>query len=299
MLNEKNDNKKSVQTIIVTSLPYCLYRVDSRFFELGDINNTKIKFIKIETVPNRRTHFSRNIEVIRDRWGIDAHSDVEITTDRNFDIENNNEAENFALGLINDFIKRYKYFDKDAVHLVSLTHEDLIGLSITSNGQGVMSVRMSGGMTAVMPQRNEEISNKIELSLSKKEEIPLWEELLLNSEQYLYQVEYRHSILESIISLELVISAFIRKKCHEKGISTKDAKNYIKDVGLTGNIKVTLQLLLDDKELPNYEIVRKCKAGITIRNKIVHEGRKNISREEVQECLSSCKSLIQFLIPYL
>ena len=90
--------KKVSLTTIKTSLPYCLFRVDTRFFKLQDEYNSKIRFLKIETMPNRRTQSSRNIEVIRDRWGIDAHSDVEIYTDRKF--EKPEDAELFALELI-------------------------------------------------------------------------------------------------------------------------------------------------------------------------------------------------------
>jgi len=154
-------------------------------------------------------------------------------------------------------------------------------------------------MTPVMPQRNKEISDKIEQSILSKEDIPLWQELLLNSEQYLYQTEYRHSILESIIALELVVSEFIRKKCHEKGISSEDTKSYINNIGLTGNLKVTLRLLLDDKALPRQEVFDKCKASITFRNKIVHEGRKDVTQVEAQESLDYCRELIQFLLPQL
>ncbi len=293
----KKTSVKIDQTQIKTSLPYCLYRIDNRSFELGDEYNSIIKFTKVETIPNRRTQFSKNIEVVRDRWGIDAHSDVEIHTDKTFD--DNDEAEVFALKLINDLIKRYRYYDKDAVHLVSLTREDLFGLNIFSNGHGVMSISFAGGMTVVLPQRNLEISDKIQQSIAKKETIPLWEELSLNSRQYLYQVEYRHSILESIIALELVISEFIRKKCHDKGVSTAEAKNYIKDIGLTGNIKVTLKLLLENNELPDQKVIEKCKASITIRNKIVHEGRKEVSEIEAQDSLKYARILIQFLLKYL
>lgn len=154
-------------------------------------------------------------------------------------------------------------------------------------------------MTVVMPQRNKEISDKIEQSILKKEEIPLWEELLLNSEQYFYQAEYRHSILESIIALELVISEFVRKKCREQEISNEDAKRFIKDIGLTGNLKVTLKLLLKDENLPGQEVIEKCKASITFRNDIVHEGRNDISKVNAEDALKYSKKLIRFLVSFL
>lgn len=285
---------KNHQTQIKTSLPYCLYKIDNRPFKLGDGYNSTIKFHKVETIPNRRTQFSKNIEVVRDRWGIDAHSDVEISTDRTF--ANNDEAELFVLGMINDFIKRYRYHHKDAVHLVQLTKEDLFGLSIIApDGRGVMSFSFAGGMTVVMPQRNSEVSDKIEQSIINKEEIPLWEELLLNAEQYSYQSDYRHSILESVIALELVISEFIRRKCKDKDISSKATDDYIKNVGLPGNIKVTIRLLSGNNPLPEDKVFSKCKASITKRNKIVHEGLKNVFEPDANDSLKYSRIMIDFL----
>jgi len=286
--------KRANQTKIKTSLPYCLFRVDTRFFKFKDTHNSKIRFLKIETTPNRRTQSSQNIEVIRDRWGIDAHSDVEIYTDKKFDKPE--QAESFALELINDFVKRYRYYDKDAIHLVPLTREDLFGLNVLSDGHGVVSMALAGGITVVNPLRNHEISSNIEQSIDKNQEIPFWEELMLNAQQYCYQMDYRHSVLESVIAVELVVSEFIREKCREKGIKDEDANGYIRTYGLTGNVQVTLTLLLDKKSLPKVEIMETCKKSIEIRNKIVHKGKKDVTEKQAKDSIEFGKQMIEFLL---
>ena len=250
------------RTTIKTSLPYCLFGVDNRFFKLNDGLNTKVRFLKVQTTPNRRTGASKNIETIRDRWGIDAHSDVEIYTDQVF--AKLQDAEVFSLQIINDFVKRYQYFDKRAVHLVLLSQEDLFGFNLISDGSGVVSIGLAGGITVFNPLLVHEISNQIETSIIESEKIPFYEELFSNAEQYIYQLSYRHSILESVIALELVISKFILQKCSAKGIEGTDAKNYVKNVGLTGSIKVTLRLLLDDIPLPEDTVFEKCKAELSM-----------------------------------
>jgi hypothetical protein len=138
----------------------------------------------------------------------------------------------------------------------------------------------------------------VEKALLDKFELPFWEELLMDAEQYIFQTNYRHSILESVTALEYVVSKFIKKKCTDKNISENDAKGYIKDIGLTGNIKITIKLLIDD-ELPRDEVFEKCKSGITIRNKIIHEGRKEVSASCAQDTYEFSKELIEFLIPCL
>lgn len=288
---------KNEQTEIKTSLPYCLYGIDDRFFELKDNFNTKIKFIKTETKPNRRTSASFNIESIRDRWGVDAHSEVYIYTDKDFD--SSDKAEIFTLEIINSFIKRYRYFDSEAVHLITLINEDLFGFSlINKDKKGSISIALGGGIKTSNPLINYQISNAVENSIAGKEEIPLWDDLLLNAEQYLYQAEYRHSVLESVIALELVVSKVIYKFCNKKGIGESEANEYIKNIGLTGTIKITLKLLINE-ELPEEKVFEKCKGGITTRNNIVHKGYNNINKEQAEETIKYNKILISFLVELL
>ncbi len=291
-------NNLKKQTEIKTSLPYCLYKIDTRFFKFGDRFNSKIRFTKEDTTPNRRTQDSKNMEAIRDRWGIEAHSDVLILTDKLF--EESVGAEEFALDLLNNFIKLYRCYDGQAVHLVPLIKEDLFGFSVVSpDGSGVLSLALGGGIQIYDPMWTQKISDSIEKALDKKEVIPLWHELLLNAEQYLYQGDYRHSILESVIALEVVLSSFIRKMCVSKGISAKEANNFIKDVGLTGNIRVSLKLLLDPTIILGEDMLEKCKAGITIRNGIVHKGENSVGSKEANDTIINGRKLINIMLPFI
>ncbi len=283
------------RTQIRASLPYCLAKIDSRFFKLNDGDNSKIRFNKVGTFPNRRTADAKNIETIRDRWGVDSHSDAEIYTDKVF--SGLDDAQVFALRMINEFVKTYRFFDSEAVHLVPITREDLFGFDVTSDGHGMMSISFAGGIRPINPLATHQISSRVEEALAERREIAFWDELLLNSEQYIYQTDYRHSILEAVIALELVVAQFIRKISDQRGINTKDANEFIKTIGNSGNIKVTLKLLLDSSKLPDNEILEKCKAGITIRNNIVHAGLKEVNKTEAEDTLKYSKKLIEFLTP--
>lgn len=282
------------QTRIKTSLPYCLYKIDTRFFKLGDSENTKIRFTKQETTPNRRTSASKNVEAIRDRWGIEAHSDVEIYTDKVF--PQLDDARQFTVKTVNDFVKRYRYHDTQAVHLVPIIEEDLdMFNSIGPDGLGAVALSFGGGITIYNPMQTQRISDAVDKAITAKEAIPFWSELLLNAEQYLYQGERRHSVLESVIALELVLSEFLSKACAAKGISTAEADKYITDIGLTGNIKVTLRLVLDPAITLDDEVLEKCKAAITIRNAVVHKGRKEVSEIEAESTLTNIRKLIELV----
>jgi len=291
-------NPPKKQKEIRTSLPYCLYKIDTRFFKVNDSYNTKICFTKEETTPNRRTQVSRNIEAIRDRWGIEAHSDVLIFTDKIFnDLD---DAEIFALEVLNEFIKLYRYYDEQAVHLVPLIQEDFFGFRLNDpDGTGTYGISLAGGMQVHDPMRVQGISDSVEKSLIEKEVIPLWKELILNAEQCLYEGDYRHSILEGVIALEVVMSDFITKACTSKGISPEGAKEYINNVGLTGNVKVSLKLHLDSSIALEEDMLTACRSGITIRNKIVHEGRKVVTKNEAEDAITNGKKLIKILLPVI
>lgn len=281
---------------IKTALPYCLFKIDSRFFKLNDEYNTRIRFKKVKTTPNRRASESINIDTIRDRWGIDAYSDVFILTEKIF--SDTEKAIKFTLNKLNYLIRTYRFYDKTAVHLVDLNPEDLFGFDYIYKGKGVCRMNLAGGIAQSDFLLNYQISNEIEKSLLDKFELPFWEELLMDSEQYIFQTNYRHSVLESVIALEYVVSKFIKKKCSEKDISKNDAQEFITKIGIAGNIKTTVKLLIDDK-LPDDKVFKKCKSGITTRNNIVHNGKKDISLNEAQEVYKFSKKLIEFLFPYL
>jgi hypothetical protein len=247
-------------------------------------------------MPNRRKASSKNVETIRDRWGIDAHSEVEIQTNKDFSLEEGpHQAEIFALDIINEFIKRYRYYAPDSVHLIPLIQEDFFGFNLKIKNQICHTISLAGGIRVSNPLLTYEVSEKMEQSINDEVEIPFWNELLLNAEQFFYQAEYRHSILESVIALELVVSNFIRTLCEKKNISISDADEYIKNIGLTGNIKITLKLLLGDIKLPKEKIFEKCKSGITLRNNIVHKGQKNTTENDAKDTLDNCRLLVKFL----
>ena len=69
----------------------------------------------------------------------------------------------------------------------------------------------------------------------------------------------------------------------------------IKDVGLTGNIQVSIKLFLDSDKLPNNNTFQKCKSGITIRNAIVHKGRTQVSEQEARETFDATVEMVKAL----
>jgi hypothetical protein len=148
------------------------------------------------------------------------------------------------------------------------------------------------------PLRTEEEHTLLEKYLS--EELPLYEQFLLDARrEYLFN-NYLHSCLNSVIALEIVVSDYIRSYANIKGIEHSAIKEFIKSVGLTGNIKTTLKLISPNNiKLPPDDIFDNCKKAITTRNNIVHRGLRKIEAKELNRNLKSVQILINYLIAHI
>lgn len=289
------------QTIIKTSLPFCLYKVDDRYFQID--KQTRIRFLKNKIEPSRRTSFSQNIEFLNDRWGIDGYSNIEIETEKNIDLSSSlsNKARIFTVKIINKFISLYKYFDIDAVHLVNIVDSDLIDFFVEKNSDGKDTKRedfvimLNGGITQLNPQKVTKVSNMLESALKDGYEIPLWRELILNAEHYCYIGDYRMAILESVTALELVVSKYISGELSAAGVKDKEIKEFIKDTGVSKGLSVMVRTLVGNDKLQE-ELLEKCKNTITKRNKIIHEGRKETDYQDTKDSIIAIDQLIKFLL---
>src|SRR3989344_3424069 len=143
--------------IIKTNLPFCLYRLDERYFQID--SQTRIRFFKEKIEPSRRTSSSKNIEFLNDRWGWDGFSKVEIETEKEIDLENSTseKAQKFAIKIINEFINLYRYFDETAVHFVKLIESDLLEFSVEKDGRGMFAMPLH--MTILDPKKISAVSD--------------------------------------------------------------------------------------------------------------------------------------------
>jgi len=151
---------------IKANLPFCLYKIDGRYFQIDP--QTRLRFFKEKIEPSRRTSSSKNIEFLNDRWGIDGFSRIEIETEKDINLSGSmsDEARTFALRMINKFISLYRYFDTDAVHLVNLIESDLMDFSVEKDGRASFAIVFGGGITLLSPKRIASISSMLEKALN-------------------------------------------------------------------------------------------------------------------------------------
>src|SRR3989344_1126734 len=285
----------SLKITIKAKLPFCLYKLDERYFQIDP--QTRIRFFREKIEPSRRTSSSENIEFLNDRWGIDGFSRIEIETEKDIDLfeSMSDEARTFTLRIINKFISLYRYFDDAAVHLVNLIESDLMDFSVEKDGRASFAIGFGGGITPLNPQKIASVSSMLENAIRNGYEIPLWRELILNAEHYCYIDDFRMAILESVTALELVISKFISGELFAAGIKEKEIKEFIKETGVAKGLNVVVRLLVGKSGMPD-DLLEKCKGTITKRNKIVHEGRKETNYQSTKDSIIAIYQLIQLLL---
>lgn len=293
-----------MKSVIKTELPFCLYRLDDRTLTLGDRFNTTIRFIKQKIEPSRRTGQTINMEFVRDRWGTDACSLVEVETDKNFSdygIDSTDKAKQFVLNVINRIIELYRHLDHEAVHLDKLIKEDLWKFDLVGPDSSLhtLSIGFGGGVVPIDQNLIKSISSQLQEAIDSNYEIPFWQEQLCEANHCYFIGDNRKTVLESVIALESALSKLVRHKGGELGINADDIDRYVRDVGLSGMLTVSLKFIIGNQGGFDTETAGKCRDAIALRNKIVHGGELKISQKQAGDALGAARQMIYTILNLL
>ncbi len=155
------------------------------------------------------------------------------------------------------------------------------------------SISFGDGLTGFLPVRADEDHRRIQNLLDNG--IELSKAFLSDAKGYIYHHDSIHALLSAVIALEVKVSDTIRQIGVKKGVDLDSIKKFIHDVGLTGQIKTNLKLLAPEQTiLPSDDVFGSCKAAITIRNAILHEGRRVVDIHQVEQLLPHIEEMIQF-----
>lgn len=297
--NDPNNN----YLLIKVALPICLH-LDSRPFYIISKKGTKIEIITENYFYEKETHLGtgKNIEVLSDEFSHFRFTriSIKIPIIVNELIDNSTLLDLYRetfFDSINTFINSAR---------ISLNrhglknYHDFSGFYeiVNINKPGLLMHHVGHDITPAMPLRSDALHNRIQELMNKG--ISLHATFLSDAMRDYYYHNYTHSIINAVISLEIVLSDFIRKAALRRGIDKSSINNYIKSVGLTGNLKTTLKILIPKEiSLPDEDVFAHCKSAITLRNAIVHEGRRNIMKIDVKELIKYIKVMIIFIVKLL
>lgn len=165
-----------------------------------------------------------------------------------------------------------------------------VGIALLDTGVG--GIILGTGHPFQVEQEKMQELRKI---LENGRELDTSEIFLLNSKDACLQEDFRRAIIEAVTALETVLYRFIRMQGNKLEISKEELKNFIMDVGLTGNISVVLKMLTKDLEQIDAETIRECKGAIKIRNKILHEGLTKVGSTDTERRIISIEKMVSYL----
>lgn len=189
-------------------------------------------------------------------------------------------GDTFNNGIIQEFNDKNDFFA-----FVSQGEYDDITNQYSNIGQSQLVKKLAYGS-------NRQIAGKIRELLRKGKDLMVEEELLIRAKSYLHASNYKMSVIESAILIEMLITTKIRNYLgfsKNTGKNKKDdIENFIKDSGITN-----LLLTLFPKIKPNIpaEVLGKCTSSIKKRNKIMHAGELSVTDSQAREAVTAAESL--------
>lgn len=291
-------------------LPICLH-LDDRRFAIPFKKNSKIEIILSNFFSNKYSNLGKatNAEVDSDTFS--HYRFTRMTMKIPYFKKEIIEREDISTKYDNVFLKYYNQFidiyrivsDRSKIRNIWNTGEFLQPIIVEASEEinpeqfGVASFSFGDGkLVGAKPLRSNEEHIKIQVLLDNPPY--LYQNFIADAKRELHFGNFIQSNINVVVALEIVVSDIIKKYALEKGIEEKSIKEFIKDVGLTGNIKTTLKLILSsDKDFPENNIFQNCKAAITQRNHIVHDGLRSIAKSDLEKQFEAIEKLICYLIP--
>lgn len=291
--------------VITAVLPVCLH-LDNWVYTIPYRKETIIQIQPVDVFRAQKTYVGevKNGEVISDEYSHFRFTEVAVRIpvldERQVEIHGLYERYHEPFfDALNGFIdaarialKRYglrKYHD----------YSSFVDNVYAAIGEGNSFPTRVSGLAAwpialAKPLCSKEDHNALQQVIDRR--VPLTQSFLADARTELHYHRDVQALLNAVIALEISVSAVIRNTGETKGISAKQIEELIKDVGLSGNVKTTLKLMLpQDTSLPAEETFQKCQAAITHRNKIMHEGRRDVPRREVVDLIDSIEEMMAFL----
>lgn len=220
-----------------------------------------------------------------------------------------NKNKEIALRFVNRLIEVVRVF-YDQFHLRKVSYSDVLSWK-QSYWDGRRRVEVGshmfdhgcGGIRLAMgkPSKKQIEEQKTKLKsfraiLKNANPIALDSLFLANAKEACLEEDFRMATVEAVTALEIALYSFIRQRGKEAGISKKELENFIVKVGLTGNFKVVLKMLTEGREQPNDEVIGLCSGAIRTRNKILHEGLRDLSPSNTESRIKNIEEMIAYII---
>lgn len=319
-LGGKKTVPKNAHTVFSFRLPYAIPIPDGTYpirvgKHIAEISIKRVQRERVEGFSGTGT-----IQMQFDKYGKSSFSSVQIKIPWAIDLSEKgrkplvlgdipprSKAKETLLRFLNHFIETVRcvteeYWVEPARYQDVLSYEVFYwdgkrkypaALAMLDTGVGGFRIG-TGHPFQIKPEKMQELTD----ILTKELELDASKILLLNSKDACLQEDFRLAIIEAVTALEIVLYKFIRRQGEKIGIPKEHVETYItgpNGIGLTGNISVILKMLTKGLEQINDETIKECTGAIRIRNKILHEGFRDVTSTDTEKKIIAIEGMMTYL----
>lgn len=304
-------------TVFVFDLPYAIPAPDGKYeIKVRDRTGTLI-LIRVQKEQVAGFKGQANIQIKFDKYGKSSFSKIRLTLPWVVDFEQKgrqpvllgaipprDKAKEIVIQFLNRFIETVRYVTGE-YWVEPARYQDLLAyeafywdgvkkypaqLTLIDTGVGGIGIGRSHPF-----HLSEEKSAQLADLLRNGTELDSSSIFILNAKDACLQEDFRLATVEAVTALEIVLYSFIRKQGDKLGISRRILNNFIKEVGLTGNINVVLKMLTKGLKQIEANIEATCKGAITTRNNILHEGFRDIPSTDTENRVIAIEKMLDYL----
>lgn len=321
MSNEAKEETK-IKAVISSTLPYGIHLNDGAYEVIheGEKNTIEIekafKYPSKDKIPPEKAEIiftaediktAQNAEYEKDDMGIFTYTRFRIIVSvPKILIEGSEKKEvadfrPFFLPVLNKLIKTYRYFGNEE-YATYIKPQDITLVNIlfpdAKKGEfkgGIFFYAKNKLMISKNLLKTEEIHKKIrEALLDESFDIPFYEELLINAKYFKFVGDYRMAIIEAVIALESYLTQFLKSRWIKKGLTENVIEGKFRNLGLS--LLLQTELKLETNNSIDSHLISDVSGINTLRNKIIHEGFKNILVSDAEKAIENISRLIKELI---
>jgi hypothetical protein len=310
---------KNVHTVFTFKLPFAIPLPDGLYEIVLGGKKADIVIKRIQRTDILGVASSGSVQLMFDKYGWSSFSEVSMTFRWKLDLEEigrtpivlggvplppRHKAKETVVRFLNRFIDVVRYTTSE-FWVEKVRYQDLLSYQVYYwDGKNKISGRFAfidNGVGGVMMCRGNPFQvhsqklDKINDLLEHETPLDSSSTLILNAKDSCLQESFRLAIIEAVAGLEVVLYNFITVQGKKLGLPDKGLKDFIIDVGLTGNINIVLKMLASGLEQIDAATLRECTGAIKIRNKILHEGLLDVGSTDTEKRVLAIEKMISYL----
>lgn len=127
------------------------------------------------------------------------------------------------------------------------------------------------------------------------EEVDFVKSRLFDAEEALYNGDLPMAVVDTVIAIEAALSDFVQAQWRKRGVSKSRIDEAERDVRLSLMLNIELTALAPEDNKPPAELIGALNNARQLRNKIIHEKKRDVSHGQAKESVESVRKLLAYL----